>query len=175
MDVTTFDALFSATCFTLLGLWWGVVQRHEDRLRDKSLRGLVGGVYVSFLLPALMGLFAQVGGTEMPGIWRVSFVVVAVIGVVSTIRLLRSQRHAAVVQGPLMRHRWLVAVIYLLVAVVGAAPEIATPLGIRPIQAEAVLLILLIVLAHGLVWEFMISAAKRREETPDAVGSGRSA
>src|SRR5690606_25020285 len=55
MDVTTFDALFSATCFTLLGLWWGVVQRHEDWMRDDSLRGLVGGVYVSFLLPALMG------------------------------------------------------------------------------------------------------------------------
>ena len=33
MDVSTFYALFSATCFTLLGLWWSVVQRHEDRLR----------------------------------------------------------------------------------------------------------------------------------------------
>ena len=25
VDINTFYALFSATCFTLLGLWWGVV------------------------------------------------------------------------------------------------------------------------------------------------------
>jgi MFS family permease len=161
MDVNTFYALFSATCFTLLGLWWGVVQRHEEWMRDPRLRGIVGGVYVSFLLPALMGLFAQVGGTESPAFWRVSFVVVAVIGVISTLRLLRSQREAPVLRGPLMRNRWAVAVVYGLVAVVGAAPEIVTPLGVRPIQAEAVLLILLIVMAHGLVWEFMISAARQ--------------
>jgi uncharacterized membrane protein YfcA len=163
MDVNTFYALFSATCFTLLGLWWGVVQRHEEWMRDPQLRGVVGGVYVSFLLPALMGLFAQVGGTEMPAIWRGSFVLLAIIGLVSTLRLLRSQRHATTLQGPLMRNRWVVAVVYALVAVVGAAPGIATPLGIKPIQAEAVLLILLILLAHGLVWEFMIGAAKKSE------------
>ncbi len=164
MDVTTFYALFSATCFTLLGLWWGVVQKHEEWMREERLRGIVGGVYVSFLLPALMGLFAQVGGTEMPAIWRASFVIVAVIGVISTVRLLRSQRGGAALQGPLMRNRWVVGVVYALVAVVGAAPEVATPLGIKPIQAEAVLLILLIVLAHGLVWEFMIVAAKKGDQ-----------
>ena len=68
MDVTTFYALFSATCFTLLGGWWTVVQRHEEWLRNAEQRAVVGGVYLSFLLPALMGLFAQVGGTETPAI-----------------------------------------------------------------------------------------------------------
>ena len=80
MDVTTFYALFSATCFTLLGLRWTVVQRHEEWLRNAEQRAVVGGVYLSFLLPALMGLFAQVGGTETPAIWRVSFVGIAVVG-----------------------------------------------------------------------------------------------
>lgn len=169
MDVTTFYALFSATCFTLLGLWWGVVQKHEEWMRDPQLRGIVGGVYTSFLLPALMGLFAQIGGTDSPAFWRVSFVVIALIGLVSTLRLLRSQRGVPTVRGPLMRHRWIVAVVYGLVAVVGAAPEIVTPLGMRPIQAEAVLLILLIVIAHGLVWEFMIGAAKRPQLDDAAV------
>ena len=37
MDISTFYALFSATCFTLLGLWWSVVQRHEDWLRKAQL------------------------------------------------------------------------------------------------------------------------------------------
>ena len=160
MDVTTFYALFSATCFTLLGLWWAVVQRHEEWLCDPAQRAVVGGVYLSFLLPALMGLFAQVGGTETPAIWRMSFVAIAVVGGVSTFRLLRRSRARVALQGPLMRHQWTVVVVYALVAVIGAAPELASPLQVAPIQAEAILLILLVLMAHGLVWEFMVSAAE---------------
>ena len=164
MDVSTFYALFSATCFTLLGLWWSVVQRHEEWLRNADQRAVVGGVYLSFLLPALMGLFAQVGGTGTPAIWRVSFVGIAIVGGVSTMRLLRRSRASSGPQGPLMRHQWLVVVVYALVAVIGAVPELASPLQVTPIQAEAVLLILLVLIAHGLVWEFMVSAAD--EESP---------
>ena len=168
MDVTTFYALFSATCFTLLGLWWTVVQRHEEWLRNAEQRAVVGGVYLSFLLPALMGLFAQVGGTETPAIWRVSFVGIAVVGGVSTVRLLRRSRSRPGPQGPLMRHQWVVVVVYALVAVIGAAPELASPLQVAPIQAEAVLLILLVLIAHGLVWEFMVSAADDATVDPAA-------
>ena len=92
MDVSTFYALFSATCFTLVGLWWNVVQGRPVWMRDPDLRRAVGGVYLAFLLPAMMGLFAQVGGTETPAIWRGSFVIVAVIGVVSTLSLLTRSR-----------------------------------------------------------------------------------
>ena len=77
MDVSTFYALFSATCFTLTGLWWSVVEKHRDWLRIPAMRRRVGSVYLSFLLPALMGLFAQIGGSESPAFWRVSFVVIA--------------------------------------------------------------------------------------------------
>jgi hypothetical protein len=164
MDVSTFYALFSATCFTLLGLWWSVVQRHEEWLRNADQRAVVGGVYLSFLLPALMGLFAQVGGTETPVIWRVSFVGIALVGGVSTVRLLRRARTSTGPQGPLMRYQWVVVVVYALVAVIGAVPELASPLQVTPIQAEAVLLILLVLIAHGLVWEFMVSAAD--EDSP---------
>lgn len=160
MDVATFYALFSATCFTLLGLWWSVVQRHEDWMRDAARRRVVGGIYLAFLLPAVMGLFAQVGGTEQPIIWRTSFVLIALIGGASTFGLLRAQRQVSVLAGPLMRHQWVVIVIYGVVAVFGLAPELAQPLGLIPVQAEAILLILLVVMAHGLVWEFMIGAAE---------------
>lgn len=30
MDISTFYALFSATCFTLLGLWWNVIQNNPE-------------------------------------------------------------------------------------------------------------------------------------------------
>ena len=154
MDVSTFYALFSATCFTLVGLWWTVVQKHEEWLRTAEGRRDMGGIYLAFLLPALMGLFAQIGGTTNPLIWRVSFVVVAAIGCWSTLRLLQRSRQDGDA-GTFARHRWIAAAIYAAIAVLGVAPELAEPLGVTPLQAEATLLILLVAMAHALVWEFM--------------------
>ena len=154
MDVSTFYALFSATCFTLTGLWWSVIERHRHWHTDPAMRRRVGAVYVAFLLPALMGLFAQVGGARSPGFWRVSFVVIAVVGCVGTVRLLRRARHDPGA-GAVARFWWGSVVVYGVIAVVGAVPEIARGLGVTPLQAEATILILLVALAHGLVWEFM--------------------
>ncbi|MFE3329516.1 hypothetical protein [Streptomyces sp. NPDC059176] len=162
MDVSTFYALFSATCFTLVGLWWNVVQGHADWTGRPALRRIVGGIYLSFLLPALMGLFAQVGGAGTPGVWRASFIVIAVVGCVSTVRLLGRGRAARGGGGspPVRALQAAAAVVYVLIAVVGAAPELADVVGLRPIEAEAVLLILLIVLGHGLVWRFMVGEGR---------------
>ena len=160
MDITTFYALFSATCFTLVGLWWNVVQRHGAWLRSPETRRDAGGVYLSFLLPALMGLFAQVGATTDPGIWRATFVVVAAVGCWSALHLLTRARHEGGGDS-LVRPRWVAAVLYALVAVIGAAPSLVEPLGVTPLQAEAMLLVLLVTLAHWLVWEFMTHTDRR--------------
>jgi hypothetical protein len=154
MDISTFYALFSATCFTLLGLWWNVLQLNSNWIGVADERRAVGGVYLTFLLPALMGLFAQVGGAETPNIWRVSFIAVAVVGCVSTLRLLRVLRSGGDEQ-PRAKYVATLA-IYVLVAIIGAAPEVASPLDIKPIQAEAILLILLVLVGHGLVWDCMV-------------------
>ncbi len=123
MDISTFYALFSATCFTLLGLWWNVLQLNPAWVGVDDERRAVGGVYLTFLLPALMGLFAQVGGTETPAIWRVSFVGVAIVGCISTLRMLRVLRTASD-QQPRAKYFATLA-IYVSVAIIGAYPEIA--------------------------------------------------
>lgn len=159
MDVTGFYALFSATCFTLVGLWWNVVQSHADWMGDPARRRIVGGVYLSFLLPALMGLFAQVGGTEQPLIWRAAFTALAVVGCGCTLRLLARTRGDSFVA-------WQQAgatVLYSVIAVVGVAPELAGHVRLRPIQAEALMLIALIVLGHALVWRFMAGEGRSAE------------
>jgi hypothetical protein len=53
--------------------------------------------------------------------------------------------------------------IYVVVAFIGAFPQSAALLDLRPIQAEALLLVLLVALGHGLVWHYL---------THDAEGSG---
>lgn len=151
MNVSTFYAVFAATCFTLVGLWWGVTLRDTGWVRDPRRRRAVGGVYLAFLLPALMGLFAQVGGVQDPAIWRISFIVIAAVGCAATLRLLATEREPGVT--PL---RAGTAGIYLLVAVVGAFPGSADLLDLRPIQVEALLLVVLVALGHGLVWHFLI-------------------
>ena len=154
MDLSTFYALFSATCFTLLGLWWNVLQANPQWTAVEDERRAVGGVYLTFLLPALMGLFAQVGGVETPMIWRVSFVAVAIVGCISTLRLLRVLRTAS--DRPPLGKYAATLVIYVLIAITGAYPEVAEPLDIKPVQAEAILLILLVLVGHGMVWDFMV-------------------
>jgi hypothetical protein len=154
MNVSTFYAVFSATCFTLVGLWWGVTLRDTRWVGDPVRRRAVGGVYLAFLLPALMGLFAQVGGVEDPIVWRISFIIIAAVGSMATLRLLATDAEPGVTA-----IRSGAAGIYVLVAIIGAFPRCAELVDLRPIQAEALLLVLLVALGHALVWHFLIHDA----------------
>lgn len=156
MDLTTFYALVSGTCFALVGLWWNVVQRHPEWAGTARTRRLAGGIYLSFLLPGLMGLFAQVDPSK-PIIWRTAFVAVSAVGCSSTIGLIRIDRDRSAM-GPFGRHRWVLGLLYGLILVLGVAPELASVAGLSPLQAEALLLVFLIVIAHGLTWEFMMES-----------------
>ena len=150
MNVSTFYAVFSATCFTLVGLWWGVTLRDPSWVGEPARRRAVGGVYLAFLLPALMGLFAQVGGVEDPLVWRISFIVIAAVGCGATMRLIATEPQPGVTA-----IRAGAAAVYALVAVLGAVPEAADLVNLRPIQAEALLLVSLVALGHALVWHFL--------------------
>jgi len=154
MNVSTFYAVFAATCFTLVGLWWGVTLRDTRWVGDPVRRRAVGGVYLAFLLPALMGLFAQVGGVEDPLVWRISFFIIAAVGATATLRLLATDAEPVVTA-----IRAGAAVIYVGVALMGAFPRSAHLVNLRPIQAEALLLVLLVALGHALVWHFLIHDA----------------
>jgi hypothetical protein len=154
MDISTFYALFSATCFALLGFWWTLLQGNPHWLRDPETRASVGGVYLSFLLPALMGLFAQVGGPGTTTIWRISFVVIALVGLAATLRALPSSRRSDIDDTP---NRIAAIALYALIALVGLVPEVGKVFDLTGIQVEAILLILLVLLGHGLVWRFMTS------------------
>jgi hypothetical protein len=157
MDISTFYALFSATCFALLGFWWNLLQANPSWLRDPDTRPAVGGVYLALLLPALMGLFAQVGGDSTTTVWRVSFVGVAIVGLVTTLRALPHSRRSDVDD---TATRVATIVIYALIAFVGLVPETGKLLHLKAIQVEAILLILLVLSAHGLVWRFMTTEPK---------------
>lgn len=153
MDLSAFYSLMAVTCFTLVGLWWTVVERHPGWKTDRRLRKLAGGVYLSFLLPGLMSTFAQVDPSN-PLVWRISFGATAVVGLVTTVLTVQLDRTGT--RGPFRRNRWLVAVLYLVVLVLGVSPGLAGLIGLTPLQAASLALVALIILGHGLAWEFMM-------------------
>ena len=156
MNLDAFYSILSGVCFALSGLWWTVVEGRKDWLKSPRMRSLAGGVYASFLIPGVMSLGAQIGGDNKL-IWRSVFVLAALLGMFFTTRLLIQLARDGQT-GFFSRARWMVIVVYLIVLVVGAFPELAGPTGLKPIQIEAFLLCFIILMGHGLAWEMMTQA-----------------
>jgi len=159
MDVNTFYAVTSATCFTLVGLWWSVVKSKTEWLKDETTRRLAGGVYASFLIPALMSLGAQIGGTNR-FVWQAIFTIAALTGIIYTTRLMRKTRNT-VPDGTVSNNRWIIPVLYALVLWFAIFPGTASLLGLQPLQMEGILLCALILIAHLLTWEFLTAQAQK--------------
>ena len=156
MDTNTFYAVTSATCFTLVGLWWSVVKDKADWFKDETKRRLAGGVFASFLIPAVMSLAAQIG-VDSHLIWRGVFVIASGAGFVYSGGLIRLTR-AANTQGAFSQNSWIVPAVYglmLFFAVFAGLPRLV---GLQALQLEALLLSGLILCAHMLAWEFSTSA-----------------
>ena len=162
MDVSGFYALFSATCFTLVGLWWKVVESRPQWFKEEHMKASAGGVYLSFLIPGLMGLGAQIGGADSP-FWRGVFVIGAVFGIFFTVRILTRTRTPGA-SGFFRRNRWIVIVIYLFILAGSLGADRLFPIAkLTPIQIEALFLCLLVLIGHGLAWEFLT-------ESPSSTG-----
>jgi len=154
MDINTFYAITAATCFTLVGLWWSVVKSKAEWLSNETSRRLAGGVYASFLIPGLMSLAAQIGGTTTPFIWRLVFILAAGAGITFSGRLIGLTR-AANPKGAFSRNSWVVPSLYGLILFFAIFPGIARAIGLLPLQLEALLLSGLILVSHMMAWEFM--------------------
>ena len=156
MDTNTFYAVTSATCFTLVGLWWSVVKDKTDWFKDEAKKRLAGGVFASFLIPAVMSLAAQIGG-DSPLIWRAVFVIASGVGLIYSSRLIRLTR-ATNPTGSFSRNSWVVPALYGFVLFFAVFAGLARLVGLQALQLEALLLSGLILCAHLLAWEFSTSA-----------------
>jgi hypothetical protein len=147
--LTDFYIAFGTVCFTLLGLWLIVVQtRHAEWRGVAAYRRRAYGVALHFSLPGLMSLLALVNPASMT-LWRVSFAVVAASGAI-VLLLVRGS-----LPGTVGRVAYAAAVVlYALIAVIAAAPGLVTDAGLpaRALQAEAVLLTLLVFTGVNVAW-----------------------
>jgi len=153
MDISTFYAVTSATCFALVGLWWSVVNSKQEWLKDEVLRRLAGGVYASFLIPGVMSLAAQIG-VESSLIWRAVFVIASWAGFSYSSKLIQATRETNP-NGTFSKNSWAVPALYILILFFAIFANIGNLIGLQPLQLEGLLLSGLILCAHGLAWEFM--------------------
>jgi hypothetical protein len=156
MDISTFYAVTSATCFGLVGLWWSVVKDKPEWIADEAKKRMAGGVYASFLIPGVMSLAAQIG-VDSSLIWRVIFSLAALAGFAFSSRLINLTRETNP-NGAFSRNSWVVPVMYGLVLFFAVFPGISQVIGLQPLQLEGLLLCGLILCAHALAWEFMTAS-----------------
>ena len=169
----TFYATVAQVSFTLLGLWWVVVQFKFDAwATDPARRRMSRHVSMYFLVPAVMSLFALLA-TRVSAVWRIGFGVSAVLGLVEALFSLRETRPSDR-RGAL---RWaataLGALLYLVVAIVAAAPELATSLPgeLRPIEVEGMLLAILLFIGASFAWSMFVERGASGQGRPAAVAA----
>ena len=157
MDISTFYAVTSATCFGLVGLWWSVVKDKSDWHTNEAKKHMAGGVYASFLIPGAMSLAAQIG-LDSPLIWRGVFLIAAFAGITFSSRLINLTRETNP-NGAFSRNSWVAPVLYGFVLFFAVFAGLARFVGLQALQLEALLLCGLILCAHAMTWEFTMSPA----------------
>jgi hypothetical protein len=147
-----FYSTMAQVSFTLLGLWWVVVQfKYSDFMRDRRRRIQAYDTSLYFVLPGIMSLVSLIASTGV--LWRITFTTAAVLGAVEAGFLLATTRKA---QGSrLFRTAKIVGmVLYILVALVAVVPPVTKRFGFHGpgIQVEGVFLALIIFLGVQSTW-----------------------
>jgi hypothetical protein len=163
MDTNAFYQTVAGFCFTLVGLWWAVVQfRHEEWMGHPSWRRLVYSVHLSFMVPGVMSLGAMAAG-EIRLIWRLVFILASLFAIIALIYLTEIARTTArddrwAYHGWFIHTgRWLTILLYALVAAVAIDTNVVKLIApdIAPLQVEGLLLTLMMFLGASVAWDFL--------------------
>jgi len=138
--------------FTLLGLWWIVVQlKYAEGAGDPTRRRHAYGVMMYFLLPGVMTLVSAVNSDHLSLLWRIAFGVAAVLGLIEIILFWVTPGVKSLAATAL---RVFALALYGLILAFAIHPKLPVQLGLglTPREAEAILVGLLIVVGVNLAW-----------------------
>ena len=154
----TFYSTSAQVCFTLLGLWWVVVEfKHQDWMANAQRRRVAYDISLYFLLPGIMSLISLLSDdANAKFLWRLAFGVTGFLGLVEVVFMLvasRARVDAPGVKG-LALGRWFVLVLYAVITLIALFPETVgrLGLGLRPIEVKALLMSLLVFLGVNFAW-----------------------
>lgn len=168
-----FYATVAQASFTLLGLWWVLLQiRHDVWFGDVDLRRAAYDVSLYFLLPGMMGLGSLLA-VQQPTVWRVVFAALGIVGVVESalvvagLRVLRGRAPLVAVAD------WASLVVYALIVAVALRTRLPQDLGLglRPLEAEGVLVGCLLLLGISLGGALFVTTGPGAEPGAERPGS----
>jgi hypothetical protein len=163
MDVGVFYPIMAGLSFTLLGLWWVACQARREWLDDRGGRGMAYVVSLHFVLPGAMSLLSLVA-PDVPAMWRITFTVAGALGLLGTLLIIATMRRRASSEIGLVRLlQWVALPLYAAVAAVAALPQLVGGIGLAPIQVEAIMLVILILLGTQSAW--LVTFAREDEPT----------
>jgi hypothetical protein len=176
MDSNAFYTTVSSVSFTLLGLWWVVVQGRADWRREHWRRVLAYVVSLHFLLPGAMAVLSLVA-PDVGWLWRMSFTVAGLLGVLGVLLVIRVLRTEAQCPRIVQAIQWLVLPVYALVTLLALLPELVTALvaDLRPLQVEGVILATLLFFGVQSAWVMMVELGAEPAAESDKVAPPRSA
>jgi hypothetical protein len=161
VDTQAFYSTVTTISFTLLGLWWVVVQARSTLWRKAVHRRMAYAISLQFLLPGVMSLLSLVA-PDVTWLWRSSFAIAGALGFVAAIYYARTLRDELDCPPIVRLVEWVVVPIYAVVTIVALFPELVTSLGLdlKPIQIEAMILSILVFLGVQAAWVLLIEPPK---------------
>ena len=164
-DVTTFYAAFAPLCFTILGLWFVVVQtRHSVWIGSARHRRRASVVALQFALPGLMSLLSLVDPTSKV-MWRACFATSAIVAALAIVAIFADLRRTRLYSVDLING--LSLLMFVLVAIVALDPSSIANIGLAAtaLQVEATLLSLLVFLGVVIAWVLLFEQAPEPDVT----------
>jgi hypothetical protein len=155
MVLESFYQAIAQLCFTLLGLWWVVVQtRYTTWTHNPQRRRIATHISLYFWLPGGMSLLALIQ-TETVTLWRWAFLIASGLGLFETVRLIRHDDDRP--RSGIVRFlRWAALPLYALILLVALNPLFARLFGIHPLVVTGVPLALIVLLGVNLAWDYFI-------------------
>lgn len=169
MDQSSFYAVVTTVNFTLLGLWWLAVKDRDDLIgRNAASRRTAYLVSLQFVIPATVSMLAQVA-PDQPTVWRISFSLAGVFGVVGITMLAQEIRISTEARVAPVLFAVLGVPLYILVVVVAWVPTLVADVGLalKPIEVEALIISVIVFLGVQEAWVVSMTPARETAvETP---------
>ncbi|MEO8287718.1 MAG: hypothetical protein ABI670_14920 [Chloroflexota bacterium] len=154
MTIESFYTTASQICFTLLGLWWVVVQfKHVEMASQPTRRKMAHAISLHFLLLGTMSLMSLVA-VQAAFLWRVTFGIGGLFGIVSVYFLVSSLQATSRNLDLIRVGQWVALPLYGLISVFAIVPELAglLGLGLSALVVEGILFSLMIFLGVNMAW-----------------------
>ena len=155
----TFYTTVAQASFTLLALWWVLLQiRHDEWIHDAAYRRSVYDVSLFFLLPAMMSL-ASLLAVQDTSIWRVSFALFGFVGLAESAFFMARRGRMATARVVTAIADVLSLILYGLVALVAVWKDLPGDLGIdlTPLELEGIFVAALLLLGVSLAAALFVS------------------